>query len=124
MRPSTESPHTGRIIGWGITGFLVLLGVAIVLSSVFRGSSTGQGTLYYPSFPFFPFGFGWLWGIFWIFIVFWMVRRLFWPWGRRYSRRYWRGGDGAYSILRERYAKGEITKEQFDQMMKDLEVHS
>ena len=43
-------------------------------------------------------------------------------WG--YQRRYgWWRYDGASQILRERYAKGEITKEQFDQMMRDLEGH-
>jgi uncharacterized membrane protein len=26
--------------------------------------------------------------------------------------------------MRERYAKGEITKEQFDQMMRDLQQHN
>ncbi|MDP9289837.1 MAG: SHOCT domain-containing protein [Thermoproteota archaeon] len=26
-------------------------------------------------------------------------------------------------MLRERYAKGEITKEQFEQMMRDLKEH-
>lgn len=29
-------------------------------------------------------------------------------------------GDEAQKVLRARYAKGEITKEQFDQMRKDL----
>ena len=28
--------------------------------------------------------------------------------------------DSAFQIIRERYAKGEITKEQFEQMTKDL----
>jgi len=29
--------------------------------------------------------------------------------------------DGAAEILRRRYASGEITKDQFDQMMRDIE---
>jgi len=32
-------------------------------------------------------------------------------------------GSDAREILRERYAKGEITKEQFEQMMRDLKEH-
>ena len=35
---------------------------------------------------------------------------------RSYSSR----PDSALQIIRERYAKGEITKEQFEQMTKDL----
>ena len=31
-------------------------------------------------------------------------------------------GDDAVKTLRDRYAKGEITKEQFEQMKKDLSV--
>jgi putative membrane protein len=30
------------------------------------------------------------------------------------------GGDGAQAILRERYARGELTHEQYEQMRRDL----
>jgi len=77
---------------------------------------------YYPyGFGFFPFGF---FGFFWIFAVFWFIRWAFWPWRGYGPRRYWRYSDQAYYILRERYARGEITKEQFDQMTRDLQQHN
>jgi uncharacterized membrane protein len=47
------------------------------------------------------------------------VRALYW----RSRRKYWRermGRGQAYRILRERYARGEITKEQFEQMLRTL----
>src|SRR5207249_1650334 len=43
-------------------------------------------------------------------------------WGG-YGWHYWRYGDDAHAILRSRYARGEITREQFEQMMGDLEQH-
>jgi uncharacterized membrane protein len=46
-------------------------------------------------------------------------RFLFWgPMSRRSS--YSLGGDNAEEILRQRYARSEISKEQFDQMLRDL----
>ena len=54
-----------------------------------------------------------------IFLGLFVVRMLFW----RSRRKYWREkrrGNEAMRILRERYARGEITKEQFDQTMHDL----
>ena len=72
---------------------------------------------------FFPFGF-----FVFIFVVFFAFRFIFWGfWGWGWRRRYWYGygygyGD-AHEILRQRYARGEITKEQFDQMTRDLEQH-
>ena len=53
-----------------------------------------------------------------LFIIFIIARRFFWPWRGgwyRYESR------SAQSILKERYAKGEITKEQFEEMLRDLE---
>jgi uncharacterized membrane protein len=44
---------------------------------------------------------------------------------RRSRRRYWmqqrQGQNGPHRILAERYARGEITKEQYDQMSRDLQ---
>jgi putative membrane protein len=106
-----------HIIGWALLAVLI---AAIVGFGFFftRGSYPGY---YYP-FPFFrPFGI--FFGLFWIFIIFWAVRWLFWPrrWGYYYGYRH---GDESYYILRQRYAKGEITKEQFEQMMRDLTEHN
>jgi len=72
-------------------------------------------------------------GTIFFFAIFFVVRVLFWGlgwgWGWRggYSRGYWRypgySGD-ATEILKQRYAKGEISKDQFDQMMRDLKAQN
>jgi putative membrane protein len=114
-----ESTRIRRIIGWGIIGLIAVIGISIALSFYFVPRPPGYS--YYPFF--FPFNFGWLGAIFLIFIVFWIARWFFWPWrGGYYSYRY--QSRNAESILKERYAKGEITKEQFEQMMRDLEYRS
>jgi putative membrane protein len=76
---------------------------------------------YYGGWFFFPFGF-----IFFLFFVFFIGRLLFWPWagGWGWRRGYYYRHDEAADILRQRYARGEITKEQFVQMMRDLEQHA
>jgi putative membrane protein len=54
-----------------------------------------------------------------VFLGLFVVRMLFWRSRRKYWRQQRRGNE-AIRILRERYARGEITKEQFDQMLRDL----
>jgi putative membrane protein len=109
-------------IAWGVFGLVILLGVSIIASLLFFGPRS-SGT-FYPFFPafFFPFHFGWLGSIFIILLVFLIVRWVFLPWRRNGNSpsSYSQYHDGAHSILKERYAKGEITKEQFEQMMLDL----
>ena len=113
--------HPGRFFLWGFVAFLAVVGTIAAVSYIFRPIAAG-----YPfGWGFFPFGF--FFAFFWIFAVFWFVRFLFWPsrWG--YRHRQWGYGwgysDRAYYILRERYARGELTKDQYDQMVRDLQQH-
>jgi putative membrane protein len=107
-----ESNRVRRIVAWGIVGLIVVIGVSIALS--FYYVPTRLGHSYY---PFLPFHFGWPGGIFLILIVFLVARWFFWPWRAVYRYPH----SSAESILKERYAKGEITREQFEQMMHDIE---
>ena len=101
-----------RIATYGFAAIIVLFGVSIGLTIYLRGLQLGP-------WPFYPaFGFSWIWLIFAFFLGFWVLRWIFWPW-RPYGYRY-STSDDSLSILRARYARGEITKEQFDQMSKDL----
>ncbi len=71
----------------------------------------------------------WQWH-FWIFPmfmpIFWIViigLCLYFIFGRRGSRGPWEAGPGpetALDILKKRYAKGEITKDEFEQMKRDI----
>jgi putative membrane protein len=112
-----ESVPFRRIVSLGILGLIAMIGISIVLSLYF---STRHGAFYY---PFFPFHFGWLGGILLLLIIIWVARWLFWPWRARYYP-YRHQDEDAESILKVRYARGEIAKEQFEQMMRDLERRS
>ena len=117
-----ESNRIRRIVGWGIIGLIAVIGISIAVSLYFTPWRPG-GFFHYPFF--FPFHFGWLGAILLVFIVFWIARWFFRPWkgGGYYSYPQQQRPDAA-SIVRERYAKGEITREQFEQMMRDLRQES
>lgn len=109
-----ERRHARRLISWGIVGLVLLVGVSIVASMIFFiPNSSGA------AYAYLPFHFPWLGGIFLIFVVFWAARWSFWPW----RGAHWHHRDGAVFILKERYAKGEITKEQFEHMMQQLKQY-
>jgi putative membrane protein len=109
----------------------ILFGVAILAVVALFGAAAFGGYAYAPMMPmpyygyhffggwfFFPFGL-----LFFLFFVFFIGRWIFWPWGRGWRHGYWYNYGDAREILRQRYAKGEITKDQFEQMMRDLEQH-
>ena len=115
---SLRPGYSRRVFAWPFLGFLVVIGLVTAVSLVaYAIRPPGTGFVF---FPFFGFG----WGFFLLFFLFfWGMRWWFgWGWGGRgYGRPYGWHHDDAHEILRARYARGEITKEQFDQMMRDLE---
>ncbi len=60
-------------------------------------------------------GWGWWFWAFWIFIILIALWEI--PWAR-HRRHYVRPPEE--QILRERFARGEITKQEFDQKLHDL----
>jgi uncharacterized membrane protein len=101
---------------WALVWISVFLAIiAIVVTANLELRPVGY-------YPWYPFGSGWIWIPFAFFFLFFAFRWFFWPrgWG------YWSGystGDDAYYIMRGRFARGEITKEQFEQMSRDLLEH-
>lgn len=57
--------------------------------------------------------FGWLWFIVFLIVVVWIINKVS-NWGNS------KGNPSALEIAKQRYARGEITKEQFEQIKKDL----
>jgi len=101
--------------------------VTIVASTIYFGLFLGRAVFFAPHiFPFFGFPFfGLGFVILGLLIVSLSLRFAFFrPWrrGTYYSGR-WFNYDPAMDSLRQRYARGEITREQFDQMASDLEKH-
>jgi putative membrane protein len=114
-----------RVFWYGLTVMFILIGIAAILSVIFNSHT-------------FPNTFsGWisvagsvvdgLIGLFFLFIfiwaIVWFARTIGWiSKSSRYSGHNWRwwDHDDALEILRERYAKGEISKEQYDKMREDL----
>jgi len=77
------------------------------------------------SYPFYGwwFPFPWFFLIPVFLLIFFGFRWIFWGgWGGGWY--YWNYyNDPALEILKERFSRGELTKEQFDQMVRDIEQH-
>jgi putative membrane protein len=106
--------------GLGLVGGLLLAAVILLFIAWFlHPFAPVAGPYYYGGWWFFfPFGF-----IFFFLFVFFIARLVFLPWGWGWRRSYGYHRDDSYYILRQRYARGEISKDQYEQMMRDLNQH-
>jgi uncharacterized membrane protein len=108
-----------------VIGVVLVAVAALIFLMLLYPASFGLGS------PSSPYRFGLFGGVFFLFfiliVVFFIVRVAFWStrasrYGRGY-RQYPQGGYGPNRpamVARMRYARGEITKEQYDQIMQDL----
>ncbi|MCL4333381.1 MAG: SHOCT domain-containing protein [Candidatus Thermoplasmatota archaeon] len=119
----TSNRDPRRIFWTGLAIMLVLIGVAAVLGVIFNTHNYTVNGLNWLGIA---SGIaGTLIGLFVLFIFIWFIVWIFRfvGWSSRSWKYYsgWWGHDEAMEILRERYAKGEISKEEYDKMMNDLQ---
>jgi putative membrane protein len=114
--PSWEPRRRWWIFPAVVVGVVLVILVAFLVWFALDGPGTGANGGYAPrGWFFFPFGF-----LILLFVLFMIIRIAFW------SVRWGRGGGGGgrrygpNAILRARYARGEITREQYLQMQRDL----
>lgn len=103
----------------GARQVIAALVVVLLLALLSAGTMGGPGMMY-------GYGFWW-WGIimmlFWVLVIvggIWLVVSLLRQ-GRPAEVGPGPGRERPLDILRERYARGEITREQFEEMRRDLE---
>jgi uncharacterized membrane protein len=111
-------PRRRRVPWFLIVALAVLAGVVIVLLVLFAtGSLGGIGRPFYGEWGGFLLLFLLLW------ICFFAIRVAFWSQRVRNGGRggAYRGPDPAVMIARRRYARGEITRQQYDQIVADLQ---
>jgi uncharacterized membrane protein len=116
----------------GIRWFPIIIGVVFVIVATFILLVLLYPASFGVSTPSTPYRFGLFGGFFFFFfiliVLFFIVRVAFWSTrASGYGRRRYRGDDAERSginrpamVARMRYARGEITREQYDQIMKDL----
>lgn len=110
-----DSSYSGRPFRWLLIPALLVAAFAAIVfgASLYFRAPAPQGYYWWPWAPF-----GWFLLIPLFFVAFFALR--FFLWGRWGGSGWYYQGDPALQVLRERFARGEITKEQFEQMRKDL----
>ena len=93
------------------------------LTAVYGYTQTGPGTMG-PGMMNWGYGMGWGWSIimmvFWIAVIVGIIFLIRWIALSTDRRHETSAEDSAMEILRNRYARGEINKEEFEEKKKDL----
>ncbi|MEM0159830.1 MAG: SHOCT domain-containing protein [Candidatus Micrarchaeaceae archaeon] len=100
------------------------LPVAVIIIAVIAAALLVISAFVLAPGPFFMMGFapffgfiGLLWILFWIALIMWFLRLVF-GYGMRVSP--WRSEERSEQIAKERYARGEITRKEFEEIMRKL----
>jgi len=121
------SSNPARMFVIGLVAMFILIGIAAVIGAImnphsvidYTGGWVGIASEIVVTLIGLLFLFMFIW------IIVWFTRSIGWmSRSYRYSSRTrwtWWDHDDALEILRERYARGEITKEQYDKRREDLE---
>ena len=119
--------NPARIFVIGLVAMFILIGIAAVIGTIMNPHSVIDYTGGWVGIASEVIGtlIGLLFLFIFIWIIVWFARSIGWmSRSYRYSSRNkwtWCDHDDALEILRERYARGEITNEQYDKMRGDLE---
>jgi uncharacterized membrane protein len=108
-------------IGIAIIGLLLVIVVGII-ASIFKNYGYNSGRT--PAFGFVPIHYGFFGVLFFILIIILISKWLFWSNSCGYSSRCYYGypyKDSAFKILNNRYAKGEITKDDYTRMKQGIQ---
>ena len=111
-----SSIDSRRSVRWVLAPVLIVAAIAAIAigASVYFNAAAPQAYGWWSWAPF-----DWFFSVPLLFAAF-FAMRFFW-WGQWGGRGGYYHEDSAMGALRERFARGEITKEQFAQMRKDLE---
>ncbi len=112
--------RTAWVIVIGIAVLVILMLISGLVAPLLYGRGYGWGMMGGYGFPMMGIGMGFGMIIFWVLIIaggVWLVQSLSHGAG---SNAVTPPGESPFEILKRRYAKGEITKDQFDQMKRDL----